>query len=81
MASIYEKELAGAPLAVAGMLTVADIAVGAQLITCQQGGGAIDATRWPGLAAYAGSLVRRPAWLPILAEEEAALTAARARRG
>ncbi|MCC7258411.1 MAG: glutathione S-transferase family protein [Gammaproteobacteria bacterium] len=76
-----DRELPGAPFAVAGMLSVADIAIGAQLVTYQQGGGEIDAARWPRLAASAGSLARRPAWAAMRAEEEAALAAARARRG
>jgi glutathione S-transferase len=76
-----EKELAGAgAFAVAGRLTVADVAIGAQLVTYQQGAGGIDPARWPALARYQAGLVARPAWAALLAEEDAALAAARARR-
>jgi glutathione S-transferase len=74
-----ERELAGGAFAVGERLSVADIAIGAQLITYRQGGGDLPAARWPRLAALFDDCLRRPAWTPIMAEEEAALAAARAR--
>jgi len=71
-----ERELGGRPFFVGDDLTVADIAIGAQLLTWQQGGGELQSARWPGLAAHMARLVARPAWAPILAEERAALSAA-----
>lgn len=59
--------------------TIADIAIGAQLVTYRQGGGEVDAGRWPALAAALARWLARPAWAAILAEEEAGLAAARAR--
>ncbi len=75
-----EKELPGGGLAVGEALTVADIAIGAQLITYCQGAGAIDAVRWPRLASYLAALQARPHWADVDREEAAALAAARARR-
>ncbi len=71
-----EREIAGG-FAVGETLTVADIAIGAQFVTYQQGGGAIDAARWPKLARYVGALRQRAVWAAMLAEEDAALAAAR----
>lgn len=75
-----ERELGAGPFAVGDALTVADVAIGAQLVTYVQGTGAVDAGRWPGLAGYLDRLAARARWAPVLAEEEAALAAARARR-
>jgi glutathione S-transferase len=75
-----EHELPESGLATGEALSVADVAIGAQLITYRQGAGDPDAGRWPKLARYLGSLLARPHWSVIMAEEEAALTAARARR-
>lgn len=75
-----EKELPETGLAVARSLTVADVAIGAQLITYCQGAGPIDAGRWPRLASYLAVLQARPHWAEVHTEEEAALAAARARR-
>lgn len=75
-----ERELAGRPYAAGEALTVADLAIGAQLVTYIQGAGPVAADRWPGLAGYLARLAARPGWAPVLAEEEAALAAARARR-
>lgn len=74
-----ERELRARPFAPTGPISVAEIAVGAQLITYVQGAGEIG-SRWPRLSEYLAGLLARPAWMPILAEEEESLTAARARR-
>ena len=75
-----EHGLADKSFAVGAGFTVADLAIGAQLVTYQQGGGEIPAARWPALAHYVATLLRRPAWVEILREEEQTLSAARARR-
>ncbi len=74
-----EHELGGTGFAVGGRLSVADIAIGAQLITYQQGCGDIPLARWPRLSAFLAANLSRTAWAPIKAEEDAALAAARAR--
>jgi glutathione S-transferase len=75
-----ERELPDRGFAVGESLSVADVAVGAQLITYRQGAGDPDKGRWPKLARYLESLLARPHWSAVLAEEDAALLAARARR-
>ncbi|MEZ5564261.1 MAG: glutathione S-transferase family protein [Gammaproteobacteria bacterium] len=75
-----EQQLGDASYAVGEALTVADVAIGAQLITCFQGNGELDPVRWPRLKRYVEGLFSRPLWAPILAEEEAALNAAQSRR-
>lgn len=73
-----ESQLDSAPFLVASNLSVADVAVGAQLITYHQGEGAMGA--WPRLARYFEGLLQRPAWAALVAEETQALEMARARR-
>jgi glutathione S-transferase len=75
-----EKELGSATTFVAAGFSVADIAVGTQLVTYQQGGGDLPGDRWPRLAAHISRMRERPAWIPILAGEEESLAAARQRR-
>lgn len=71
-----ERELGGRAFFVGNAFTVADLAIGAQLVTWQQGGGELQAARWPGLTDHMSRLVARPAWALILTEERAALAAA-----
>lgn len=76
-----EHELAAGGVAGEDRAGIAEIAIGAQLVTYRQGGGELSAERWPTLAAASSAWLRRPAWATLLAEEEAALAAARARVG
>jgi glutathione S-transferase len=71
-----ERELAGGDFAVGSELSVADVAIGAQLVTYVQGSGELSAT----LARYLAALSARPAWAPLLAGEHASLAAAERRR-
>jgi glutathione S-transferase len=75
-----EQQLADGSFVPGASVSVADVAIGAQLITYCQGEGGIDAARWPRLAAWLRVCSARPAWAAILAEEEATLAAARGRR-
>jgi len=75
-----EHELPDSGFAAGKTLSVADVAIGAQLITYRQGAGDPDAGRWPKLAGYLGSLLARPHWSAVMADEEAALAAAHVRR-
>lgn len=75
-----EEQLAAGELLPGTALTVADVAVGAQLVTYVQAEGDIDAGRWPRLAAWLAQKLARPVWASILAEEQQSLAAARARR-
>ena len=75
-----EDQLAAGDFVPGAGLTVADVAVGAQLITYVQAEAGIDAGRWPRLKTWLDAHCRRPAWAAIVAEEQQALAAARARR-
>jgi glutathione S-transferase len=75
-----EAELPATGCAVGGKISVADVAVVAQLVTYYQGEGEIVVERWPRLARYYDELTRRPAWAEIIAEEGMSLAAARSRR-
>jgi glutathione S-transferase len=75
-----EDQLAGGGFSPGEALTVADIAIGAELITYVQAEGAIDTGRWPRLAAWLTGMLARPAWATLMAEEQQALAAARARQ-
>jgi glutathione S-transferase len=75
-----ERALAGHEFAVGDALTVADIAIGAQVVTYQQGEGKLMTSRWPELSRYIAALSARPCWMAILHEESRALAAARERR-
>jgi glutathione S-transferase len=76
-----ERELPPVGFAIGAALTVADVAIGAQLVTYRQGGGEMTAGRWPNLAHYVETLLHRPIWAEIVEGEELSLAAARARRG
>ena len=74
-----EKVLAGPAPSASEALTVAHVAIGAQLITYRQGQGDLEPGQWPNLSRWFAALTARPVWAGLLAEEEAALSAARAR--
>jgi len=67
-----ESRLYRSPFIIGGELSVADIAIGAHLVTLQQGGEQIDSGRWPKLAGYSIRLLDRPSF-QMLMEEEAGL--------
>jgi len=75
-----ERELPERGFAVGEALSVADVAIGAQLITYHQGAGEPDRDRWPRLIGYYEALLARPQWSAVIVEEQGALAAARARR-
>ncbi|MCL7462639.1 glutathione S-transferase family protein [Pseudomonas sp. NW5] len=54
-----EKTLAGQPFFVGNQLSVADLAIGCQLINLAHAGEAVDAARWPNLADLYARLCQR----------------------
>lgn len=54
-------------------LSVADISIGSQIVTLQEGGKTIDSTRWPKLSRYATSLLERPSFKDLVDEEAGSL--------
>lgn len=51
---------------------IADIALGTTFVQLRHGGEAVDAARWPRLAAYAERVLARDSFATLVAEEEAA---------
>jgi glutathione S-transferase len=51
-----------------GALSIADIAVGAQLANFKLGGEKIDSARWPKLAAWAERIHARPSFAKLIAQ-------------
>lgn len=68
-----EKVLDGADYFVGNRLSAADLAFACQLINMQHGGEALDAGRWPGLAALLSRLCQRDSVRAILPGECSAL--------
>ena len=71
-----ERELGDDAFAVDGEISIADIAIGAQLVTYVQGAGPLPAR----LARYCAGLTGRPAWAATIAAEERTLEAARQKK-
>ncbi|MBW2279175.1 MAG: glutathione S-transferase family protein [Deltaproteobacteria bacterium] len=58
---------------IGGRFSVADIAIGCPFVSLQQGGGVLDAARWPKLARYIRVLHSRPSFKGLIEEEAASL--------
>ncbi len=72
-----ERELGDADYMLAGRFTIADVALGAQFASFALGRGEVDASRWPGLAAYVERLYSRPSFKALIEEDAAAFEALR----
>ena len=57
-----------------GRFSVADIAIGSVFVNMQHAGEAVDAGRWPKLAAYVDRIHARPSFKGLIEEEKAAFT-------
>lgn len=60
---------------IGGRFSVADIAIGSPFVSMKQGGGELDASRWPKLAAYVAAVHARPSFKALIEEEAASLPA------
>ncbi len=58
---------------VGGRFSTADIAIGSPFVSMQQGGGELDAARWPKLAAYVSAVHARPSFKALIEEEGASI--------
>jgi glutathione S-transferase len=58
---------------IGGRFSVADIAIASPFVSMQQGGGEIDASRWPKLAAYVAAVHARPSFKALIEEEAAGI--------
>jgi len=71
----YLEGQAGDDWLVGGRFSIADVAVGTVLAQLGHAGEAVDAARWPKLAAYAERVLSRPSFKSCIAEERQALAA------
>jgi glutathione S-transferase len=71
MLDYLEGQLTGDFL-VGNRLTIGDISVGSQFVNLRYAGVAVDAGRWPKLAAYVGRILSRPSFAALIKEETAA---------
>lgn len=67
-----ERELADAEWLVGGRFSVAEIAIGSQLVNYRHAGGEVDAARWPALASWVERVHARPSFKALIEEERAA---------
>ncbi len=70
-----ERELGDADYFVGGRFTIADIALGSTFGAYALGGGEVDASRWPKLAAYVERVHGRPSFKGLLDGNRAAIAA------
>jgi glutathione S-transferase len=66
-----ENEISNHDWLVAGRFTVADIGVATQFVNFQLAGCAVDAARWPQLAAYVDRVHSRPSFKSVIEKEKA----------
>jgi glutathione S-transferase len=64
-----EVEIGDKEYLVGGVFTIADITVGTMFVNFQHAGEAVDATRWPKLAAYVKRIHARPSFAGMIAKE------------
>ena len=60
---------------IGGRFSVADIAIGSPFVSMKQGGGELDAARWPKLAGYGSAVHARPSFKALIEEEAASIPA------
>ena len=68
-----ERELGDNDWLIGNRFSIADIATGTQFVSFSHGRAAVDAKRWPGLAAYVDRVFARPSFKAIIEEEQASL--------
>jgi len=73
-----ERELGDSEYMVANRFGIADVALGALLANFTLAEASIDASRWPGLAAYLTRIHARPSFQRLMAEDASAKAAAAA---
>ncbi len=68
-----EREVEGREFLLDGIYSIADIAVASQFVNLLHAGARVDATRWPGLAAYLSRLHARPSFAACIVAERKVL--------
>jgi glutathione S-transferase len=64
-----EKEIGGNDYLVGNKFSIADVSVGTIFVNFKHAGEALDATRWPKLAAYVDRIHARPSFKAVIDEE------------
>ncbi len=64
-----EKEIGDKPFFAGGAFSIADIAVATMIVNFEHAGEAIDAARWPKLAAFIKRVHERPSFKTCIDEE------------
>ena len=70
-----EEQLADQDHLVGNTFSIADIAVGSQIVNLRHGKGDVDAGRWPNLAAWVERVHGRPSFKALIEEEQAGIKA------
>jgi glutathione S-transferase len=64
-----EKEIGDSEFLAGGAFSIADISIGTMLVNMEHAGEAVDASRWPRLAAYGARLHARPSFRSFIDSE------------
>ncbi len=70
-----EGQLSGAGPVIGDTVTIADIAISSPFVNLAYGNCSVDAGRWPKLAAYVETMLARPSFTALLAEEKEFISA------
>lgn len=70
-----EGQLGDQDYLVGNTFSIADIAVGSQIVNLRHGKGDVDASRWPKLAAWVERVHARPSFKGLIEEEQAGIKA------
>jgi len=68
-----EKHLGNHDYFVANSFSIADIAIGSQIVNLHHGKGDVDSDRWPGLGGWIARVLGRPSFKTLIEEEQAAI--------
>lgn len=74
-----ENQLSGSEFIAGNALSIADIAIAAQVSNFGYGGETVDAQRWPKVAAYTAGILQRDSFKPLIEEETALIAKLRSR--
>jgi glutathione S-transferase len=79
MFDYLEKEIGSKDYLAGGAFSIADITVCTMLVNFEHAGGAVDAAKWPKLAAYVKRILVRPSFKAFIDEERPYIEKMRAR--
>ena len=79
MFDYLERETGGRDYLAGGAFSIADITVCTMLVNFEHAGGAVDAAKWPKLAAYVKRIHAQPSFRALIDEERPYIEKVRAR--